>query len=145
MPGRAHVAAPGEPRCPAPGCERPAGFATHHEGHGRCRRHGGTADPSPTPSPAPSAAETALDRRLTGPTNPDPDPLPAMRLVLTAARTAGYPFEEAWAVAAEAALSYMTERQAREWWNALSETERAWAEAYAREESRLAALGDVAP
>ena len=61
-----------------------------------------------------------------------------MRLVLASARRAGYPFEEAWAIGAEAALSHMSDRRAREWWETLTATERAWADAYGRERSRLA-------
>lgn len=56
-----------------------------------------------------------------------------VRTVLASARRAGMPFGEAWAIGAEAALSYMTARKAREWWEALNEAERAWADAYARE------------
>jgi hypothetical protein len=63
-----------------------------------------------------------------------------LRRVLGSARRAGYPFEQAWAIGAEAALSYMSERRAEEWWEALSATEREWAEAYARQRSRLEAL-----
>lgn len=53
------------------------------------------------------------------------------------------PFGEAWAVAAETALSYMSDRQAKEWWDALDHTERAWANAYARRESRVEALREA--
>jgi len=60
--------------------------------------------------------------------------------VLASARSAGYPFGEAWALGAEAALSYMNPGTAREWWDALSATEHAWSRAYARERSRLEAL-----
>lgn len=95
------------------------------------RRTGRDAPPEPGP----------LARRLTGSrANPNGDPLAVLRRVLASARRAGYPFEQAWAIGAEAALSYMTQRQAREWWHALTETERAWADAYARRGSRLADL-----
>ena len=172
MPGRTHVAAPGQPQCPADGCERPAGFGTDHEGEGACRRHDGgrtpnrrtrkriaqrerpaaqpshpaAPAPTPTPSPEPAKAETApvadpLARRLTGSSlNPSADPLAVLRRVLASARRAGYPFGEAWALGAEAALSYMNARKAEEWWAALNETERAWADAYAQTGSLLAAL-----
>jgi hypothetical protein len=74
--------------------------------------------------------------------NPSADPLAVLRAVLASARRAGYSFKEAWAIGAEAALSYMTTRQARGWWDALDATERAWADAYARSGSRLDALRD---
>lgn len=160
MAGRQHVAAPGEPRCPAEGCERPAGFATDHAGSGVCRRDDGGRDlnqrtrkrlglpkqrpaphpPDPGPSPTPTA--DPLARRLTGSraTNETTAPLPVLRTVLASARRAGYSFEEAWTIGAEAALSYMTTRSAREWWDALTATEREWADAYARRGSNLAAL-----
>jgi len=63
-----------------------------------------------------------------------------LRTVLASARSAGYPFGEAWALGAEAALSYMSTTKARDWWDALSATEHAWAAAYAREGSRLASF-----
>jgi hypothetical protein len=63
-----------------------------------------------------------------------------LRAVMDAARSAGYPFEEVWAVGAEAALSYMSERKAEESWDALTATEQAWADAYALRGSRLADL-----
>ena len=150
MPGRRHVAAPGQEQCPADGCERPAGFATEHVGEGLCLRHAlhSTAQrsqpvaPSPTPEPSPAAeaAETPLPRRLTGSraSPAAPDPLAVLRTVLASARRAGMPFGEAWALAAEAALSYMNPGTAREWWDALTATEQAWSRAYARERSRLA-------
>lgn len=158
MAGRRQVAAPGEPQCPEEGCERPAGFATEHAGQGFCRRHdSGRAlnrrtrkqkgDGATRPQAAPPTEQISppspdpLARRLTGSrSNPEGDPLGVLRRVLSAARKAGYPFDQAWAIAAEAALSYMSERRAREWWEALSSTERAWADAYAKKRSRLEAL-----
>jgi hypothetical protein len=87
------------------------------------------------------APASPLARRLTGSrSNPNADPLAVLRAVLASARRAGYPFGEAWALGAEAALSYMTSSRAREWWEALSSTERAWADAYARRASKLDAL-----
>lgn len=147
--GRRHVAAPGEPQCPDAGCDRPAGFATEHLGAGLCRRHSShreDAPPTASPRVEPAKAESGasggpLARRLTGSrAHPSADPLAVMRLLLTTARRAGMPFGEAWALAAEAALSYMSERKAEEWWETLSSTERAWADAYARRDSLLAAL-----
>lgn len=139
MPGRTHRAKPGEPECPAPDCRRPAGFATEHPGEGHCLRHASRppiGPASPDPSPTSAECETGSDplaRRLTGErTNPSGDPTAVLRAVLGSAWRAGYPFEQAWAIGAEAALFYMTTRQAREWWDALDATERAWAEAYAR-------------
>lgn len=41
---------------------------------------------------------------------------------------------------AEAALSYMNPGTARDWWEALTATEHAWAASYAREGSRLASF-----
>ena len=156
MPGRTHVAGPGEPRCPEPGCERPAGLFTEHRGEGPCLRHAphSTAQPShrapiepiPEPSPEPPRAESApepdpLARRLTGSrAQPCPDPLAILRLVLASAQRAGYPFGEAWTIGAEAALSYMSRSRAEQWWEALSATERAWAAAYQREGSLLASF-----
>lgn len=82
-----------------------------------------------------------LARRLTGArSNPSPEPLDVMRRVLASARAAGYPFEQAWAISAEAALSYMSPRAAADWWDALDATERAWASAYRGDGSRLADL-----
>ena len=60
--------------------------------------------------------------------------------MLASARRAGYPFEEAWAIGAEVALSYMSPREAREWWDTLDATERVWSDGYARRGSRLADL-----
>ncbi len=40
----------------------------------------------------------------------------------------------------------MTRRQAEEWWETLTATERVWADAYARRDARLAGLTrDAAP
>jgi hypothetical protein len=97
-----------------------------------CRRHGGGAAarppsqprppaPTPEPSPAPSIGERTplagpLARRLTGSHDTAAtDPLTVLRLVLASARRAGYPFEEAWAIGAEGALSHMSRRRAEEW------------------------------
>jgi hypothetical protein len=150
MAGRRHVAAPGEPRCPAEGCERPAGLFTDHPGRDGCLRH----DPSArraTPAAArvvhePEFAEfaagarpEALDRRLTG-GEPVPEPLAVVRLLLHSARRAGFPFEQAWALAAEAALSHMPPRAARSWWDVLDATERGWSAAYHGNADRLAEL-----
>lgn len=93
----------------------------------------GLAPASPEPSP--------LARRLTSSqTVVQPEPLSVLGRLLVAARRADMPFGEAWALGAEAALSYMTSSRAREWWEALSSTERAWADAYARRGSKLDGL-----
>ncbi len=52
--------------------------------------------------------------------NPSTDPLAVLRTVLASARRAGYPFEQAWAIGAEAALGYTNERRAHEWWDTLA-------------------------
>lgn len=95
------LAKPGEPVCPAEGCDRRAGFGTDHDGEGYCFRHRSHAarlDPTPTPAPEPPEDESApvagpLARRLTGSrSNPAADPLAVLRRVLASARAAGYPF-----------------------------------------------------
>jgi hypothetical protein len=45
---------------------------------------------------------------------------------------AGYSFEAAWPVAAEAALSYLSAPATREWWGVLDGTRTAWRHAYDR-------------
>lgn len=92
--------------------------------------------------PAVAMPTGPLARRLTGTgaIQSDVDPLPLFRSILATARCAGFEFGDAFQLAAEAVLSYMTEAEAREWWSALSETEQAWADAYLRRPSPLAAL-----
>ena len=143
MPGRRHVVAPGEPRCPAGGCERPAGFATDHLGDGHCLRH----EPHPVPAAASPLSRVApgraaraggrrreptpLDRCPSGsPPAVASDPLAVMGEVLACARRAGYSFEAPWPVAAEAALSYLSRPAAKEWWAVLDGTRTAWRHAY---------------
>lgn len=161
MAGKRRIAAPGEPQCPEDECERPAGFATDHEGAGHCRRHDShrpTLAPRPTPTGDPGSAETApevvpeprtkrpspggpFDRRLTSPTRTRiADPLPTVRTILTTARAAGFPFRRAWAVATEAGLSYLPPKNAREWWDVLDDTEDDWADAYVRRGDALRGL-----
>jgi hypothetical protein len=150
MAGRRRIAKPGEPACGVDGCRRPAGLGTEHVGEGPCLRHSShvrTAPPTPSPrvepedvrDVAPASPEPSpLARRLTDSrSNPSADPLAVLGRVLASARRAGYPFGEAWALGAEAALSYMTSSRAGEWWEALTATERAWADAYAGRDSRL--------
>lgn len=138
MPGRRHVATPGEAVCPAEACERPAGFATTTPGEGPCRRHGGTAPAtSPTLAAAPldrsqRSPGTPPERRLRGPGRPARDPLALVRVLLTCARRAGFPFEEAYGLAASTALAYMSDRRAEELWGLLARNRRAWADAYRR-------------
>jgi len=120
------------------------GPCLHLGGHSPAQRsHAVPHDPTPEPSPELREAERAapLARRLTGSrAHPDADPLAVLGVVLASARRAGYPFEEARAIGAEVALSYMSPREAREWWDTLDATERAWSDAYARRGSRLADL-----
>ena len=103
-------------------------------------------EPTAAPRPGRAEAESApspdpLARRLTGsPADQHADPLAVLRLVVASAREAGYPFGEAWTIGAETALSYMSDRKAVEWWETLTATEQAWADAYARDGSRLAEL-----
>jgi hypothetical protein len=83
-----------------------------------------------------------LERRLRGRGHgqPEADPLLVLRVILAAARQADYPFPIAWEIASEAALSYLPDLDATDWWRALSETEQAWSDAYARRRSGLAEL-----
>ena len=129
MTGRRHAAGPGEPRCPR--CERPAGLFTDHEGSGPCRRHD-------TAAAAPRAPD-ALSRRLTGGEG-SAEPLALVRVLLRAARRAEFPFEQAWAIAVEAALSHLTPREARRWLGVLDASHDAWNAAYHDDRKRLAEL-----
>ncbi len=61
------------------------------------------------------------------------------------ARRAGFSFEDAWRVATVTALHHMSDRRASEWWDALSATERAWADAYLNARSPLALLPREVP
>jgi hypothetical protein len=79
-----------------------------------------------------------LARRLTGRVQTDAYPPAVLRSVLIAARRAGYPFEQAWPIAAEAALSHISYLRARDWWEALSATEGEWRTADAGKRSSLA-------
>ena len=154
MAGRRHRAQPGEPTCGVDGCERPAGFATATPGEGPCRRHGGLSrtqsseqvdgDPG-EPLNGAEAVRDVAPRRLRGPGRPTPEPLALVRLILTSARRAGLPFEEAWRLAAEAALSYMSDRRAEEWWDVLAWGRSAWADAYEGRRSRFAAFPREVP
>jgi len=140
MSGRRHVARPGEPTCPE--CERPAGLFTDHPGAGRCLRHDRPTSKPLARRAAPAAARPvpeALDRRLTG-GEPVPEPLAVVRLLLHAARRAGFPFDQAWALAAEAALSHMPPGAARSWFDVLDGTQDAWSAAYHGNADRLAEL-----
>lgn len=155
MPGRRHVAAPGEPACGVDGCERPAGFATSQPGSGPCRRHGGAVE-EPTPAPSRTlpavplvrrtgAAAEAARRRLRGDGRPTPKPLALVGVILAAGRRAGFPFEEAWEVAAVTALGYMSERRADDWADVLDSTRAAWEDAYHDRRSPLAVLPREVP
>ena len=139
MPGRRHLAREyGAPECPAEGCERPAGFATTTPGEGPCRRHGGTA-PAPSLTLAapplarsPESPGTPVERRLRGRGRPTRDPLKLVRVLLSCARRAGFPFEEAYDLAASTSLAYMSDRRAEEGWEVLTRNRSGWAAAYNR-------------
>ena len=148
MPGRTHRAAPGEPACGVDGCERPAGFATDTPGSGPCLRHSAAISRTRPPSPVgkgPAEPCRAPERRLRGPGQPTPDPLALVRVLTLAGRSAGFTFEEAWRVATVTALHYMSDRRAEEWWDVLSSTERAWADAYVDRRSPLALMPREVP
>ena len=137
MPGRRHLAREyGAPECPAEGCERPAGFATTTPGEGPCRRHGGAAPATPLTLAAaplarsPESPSTPVERRLRGPGRPTRDPLKLVSVLLTCARRADSPFEEAYDLAASTSLAYMSDRRAEEGWEALTRDRAAWADAY---------------
>ncbi|MDQ3091670.1 MAG: hypothetical protein M3R46_08450 [Actinomycetota bacterium] len=51
-------------------------------------------------------------------------------MILTCARRADFPFEEAYDLAASTSLAYMSDRRAEEGWDALTRDRRAWADAY---------------
>lgn len=53
-----------------------------------------------------------------------------VRVLLTLARRAGFPFEEAYDLAASTSLAYMSDRRAAELWEALTRKRAAWANAY---------------
>ena len=61
---------------------------------------------------------------------PARDPLKLVRVLLTCARRAGFPFEEAYDLAASTSLAYMSDRRAEEGWEALARNRAAWADAY---------------
>lgn len=63
-----------------------------------------------------------------------------VRLLLTCASASGSLFEPAWELASEAALSYMSDREAAHWWDVLDGTRDAWRAADVRQGSRLDAL-----
>lgn len=143
MAGRTHRAKPGEAACGVGGCERPAGFATATPGSGPCLRHAAATArtrEATTPTGGPRNACRAVDARLRGPGRPTPDPLALVGVLTLTARRAGFTFEEAWTVATVTVLHYMSDRRAEEWWDVLSSTERAWADAYVDARSPLALL-----
>lgn len=95
------------------------------------------APPVPTEPPG---VRPPGPRRLRGDGRPTPEPLILTRVLLLAARRAGFDFDTAWDIATSAALSYRSDRDAAGWWDVLASTRDAWAEAYAGERSDLAAL-----
>jgi hypothetical protein len=106
VPGRTHRAAAGERACGIGGCERPAGFATDHEGIGPCRRHGAR--------------------------EPAPKPEALLQVVLASCARNRLPFEAAWRIAAPAALAGLSQPRARAVVAGLRRSEPYWREAYAR-------------
>lgn len=160
MAGRTHIAAPGEPACGVDGCERPAGFATATPGAGPCLRHSGHA-PKPeaalkleTPRLAADPEVTMRTRearravarsRLRGAGRPTSDVFALVRVLLLSAQRAGFPFEEAWRLALAAALTYMPDKKADDWWDVLWSTRQAWADAYLDPRSPLSVLPREVP
>lgn len=162
MPGRTHLAEPGQPACGVEGCARPAGFATDTPGTGPCRRHLRPVANRPRPargtvlSPVrslggPNLAErtdprlAVVEGRLRGPGRAAPNPLALIGVIVAAGRTAGFSFEQSWEVAAVTALAYMTDQRARDWWDVLDATRFAWADAYHHRRSPLQALPREVP
>lgn len=164
MPGRKHVAAPGEAMCGVHGCTRPAGFATQTPGSGPCRRHsGGYARTEPRPEPisppllpepgvfdavptpeealiAVKAARLANARRRDPNGVPSSDPLAIIGILLASGLRSGFTFGEAWTLATDIALDFMNDRRAHDWAEVLASTEQAWSDAYHGKKSPLAAL-----
>ena len=98
--------------------------------------HGGAAPATPLTLAAaplarsPESSGTPVERRLRGHGRPTRDPLKLVRVILTCARRAGFPFEEAYDLAASTSLAYMSDRRAEEGWEALTRDRAAWADAY---------------
>ena len=118
------------------GLRAAGGLRDDDAGRRSCRRHGG-AVPEPPLSVAavpvarsPESSFTPVERRLRGPGRPTRDPLKLVRVILTCARRAGFPFEEAYDLAASTSLAYMSDRRAEEGWEALTRDRAAWADAY---------------
>jgi hypothetical protein len=146
--GRTHRAKPGEAACGVDGCERPAGFATDNPGAGPCLRHSnGSARIRPaTPTRrGPAEPVSGLEKRLRGPGRPTPDPLALVRVLMLGARRAGFSFEEAWNLATATALAYMSDGRAEDWWDVLTSTRRAWADAYTDARSPLSLMPREVP
>jgi hypothetical protein len=102
------------------------------------------------PRPQEQPAEDRLPRRLTGPINHHADPLGVAGVLLASAKLAGLPFDEAWTVMEEAALSYLSDKQAADWHDVLDGTRSAWEDAYSGRPSKLSAfdpdmLADLTP
>ncbi len=112
MAGRSHRrAAPGESECPAPGCARPAGFATATPGEGPCLRHGGRGVGKP-----PEAVAAAR--------------LGVLRLLLASCARQGVEFEQAWSIAELVALHMLDGAALEQTLERLREVKQQLAEAY---------------
>jgi hypothetical protein len=68
-----------------------------------------------------------------------------VRVLVVSAWRAGFTFEEAWRLALEAALSYMPDKKADDWWDVLWSTRQAWADAYLDRRSPLSILPREVP
>ena len=53
-------------------------------------------------------------------------------MILTCARRADFPFEEAYDLAASTSLAFMSDRRAAEWWDGLARDRATWSDAYRR-------------
>ena len=63
---------------------------------------------------------------------PTRDPRKLVRVILTCARRADFPFEEAYDLAASTSLAFMSDRRAAEWWDGLARDRATWSDAYRR-------------
>jgi hypothetical protein len=129
-------AKPGERVCPYPGCDRRAGYGTATPGEGPCRRHGGRyratapqfSQPAiPEPTPTYTSGRIAGDGDG-GAIATDADPLTIQRCVYLAARRAGRTPEQAWLLAARAAMPHLGDELGADWWATLDPRQQAWIE-----------------
>ncbi len=125
-PGRKHRARPGDPTCPAEGCQRPAGFATDHEGAGAC-----PADDTTTDAPAPRTRPRPDTRRRAGRTLAA-QRVKVLRLVLLSCGRQAVPFEDAWRITVPVALHGLGEEDATGLLRDLRAREASWRDSYGR-------------